>query len=397
MDAVTPPTTLTGALLGAAALAATAAAAVLASLAFAAAASGPSVQPRPSPRRRRLQWPPPPAVGSDRPEDVHHTRAVVLGSAAPAPPTSAARGPPGRSAPAPATRHGHPRRPPPSTKWEFKGLDEAGAHIYGDRCAVVMRAALLSRRHSVAGAAAGRVRELVLPRDNFGPRGVAALVEGLAGNTSVEAVRLGLGPQAELMVREIAGVLATRNRTVHRLYVVNVEVVGDGLFAMLANLVRTTMSLQVLAVGGRPSKVGVAAMARALALNRSLRELVLERSEIDDAGATLLADALRVNASLRSLNLSWNKIGSAGAAALASALLDSPASLRRLELWGNPVGADGLVAIGESLGGQCKLETVRLSGDPRDRDESIETRIGTAFGTALRLNRSLLNLTLYQC
>ena len=64
----------------------------------------------------------------------------------------------------------------------------------------------------------------------------------------------------------------------------------------------------------------VAALAEALTVNCTLKELDLRRNSIGAGGAAALAEALKVNRALTTLNLSENSIGVEGAAALAEAL-----------------------------------------------------------------------------
>ena len=67
-----------------------------------------------------------------------------------------------------------------------------------------------------------------------------------------------------------------------------------------------------------------AAIAEALKVNTSLKEVWLSLNNIGDEGAKAIAEALKVNTSLKVVSLPNNKIGDEGAKAIAEARKENP-------------------------------------------------------------------------
>eukprot|EP00978_Attheya_sp_CCMP212_P040233 scaffold217499_cov49-Attheya_sp.AAC.4 len=95
-------------------------------------------------------------------------------------------------------------------------------------------------------------------------------------------------------------------------------------------------------------RVGAVAIASALKVNVSLKQLFLDGNDISIEGAVEIASALKTNSTLRILSLNWSNIGRQGSKAIALALEEN-SSLEQLYLEGNWIGVDGAVAISSAL------------------------------------------------
>ena len=105
-------------------------------------------------------------------------------------------------------------------------------------------------------------------------------------------------------------------------------------------------------------------LAAALVENSGLMILNLGQNAVDDAGAQALVPALIAKNKLRTLELNLNDIGPIGCKAICRALrgTDSPSSLEYLGLWGNPILDVGAKRIAKMLRVNRSLTTLVLSG-----------------------------------
>jgi Ran GTPase-activating protein (RanGAP) involved in mRNA processing and transport len=122
----------------------------------------------------------------------------------------------------------------------------------------------------------------------------------------------------------------------------------DGAKALATALVQSgaTRCLQVFNIGfNNIEGAGAIALADAVRVCSTLKELYLDRNDIDDAGADALGQALgEKNTFLQHISLKYNNIGTDGIKALAPALGKLP-MLTSLSLSSNPVGDEGVAAL----------------------------------------------------
>ena len=107
---------------------------------------------------------------------------------------------------------------------------------------------------------------------------------------------------------------------------------------------------------------GAKALAEALKVNTTVKELFLQLCGIGDDGAAAFAEALRSNTSLTELHLGGCNIGDDGAAALAEALR-SNTSVTRLNLQRNGIGEKGKQALRDAVAGRyprCVFSSIHL-------------------------------------
>lgn len=103
-------------------------------------------------------------------------------------------------------------------------------------------------------------------------------------------------------------------------------------------------------------------LAGALAASRSLKFLLLEKNNIDDAGAIELANAIRKNASLFTLCLDYNRIETPGMRALCHAIVRNY-SLRDFYVGWNRIDEEGAQCARECLLNSA-IDKLQISGNP---------------------------------
>ena len=121
--------------------------------------------------------------------------------------------------------------------------------------------------------------------------------------------------------------------------------------AAVAEGLKVTGALKELHLGANElGDAGATAIVDALRLNSSLTGLLLGlwRNQIGDASASAIAEALRVSGSVVDLNVYHNNIGDEGAKVIGAALAVN-GSLTVLSLAGNMIGDEGAKAIGAAL------------------------------------------------
>ena len=167
---------------------------------------------------------------------------------------------------------------------------------------------------------------------------------------------------------------------------------GIGAIALAAAIRRPTSTVTTLTLEWNEAlgAEGAIAIGNALLHNRALRVLGLERTAIDDMGATAIGSALRdaIALPLEELRLEGNAIGHDGAASLAAAL-EGNTRLRTLNLALNPLGGSaGAAALARGLRRNAALTSLDLSGC------GIGDAGAVALATALRSNTALVTLNL---
>ena len=141
---------------------------------------------------------------------------------------------------------------------------------------------------------------------------------------------------------------------------------------------------------------GLAYLAAALPLHRSLSELLLTSCAIGDAGAIALAQALTPAADssgsagihqFPSLDLGGNRVGDEGAAALAALCRLNP-SITCLDLKANLLGDVGAAALAEALLALSGLSVVDVSGN------QLSSRGAVALSVAVKALPATRSLSL---
>ena len=106
----------------------------------------------------------------------------------------------------------------------------------------------------------------------------------------------------------------------------------------------------------------IKALAEALKINTTLRELNLSKNFISDEGGKALAEALKINTTLTKLNLSKNSIGNQGASAIAEALKTNT-TLTTLDFSWNYIDIKGAKKLVEAMKINTTLTTLYLKGN----------------------------------
>ena len=137
---------------------------------------------------------------------------------------------------------------------------------------------------------------------------------------------------------------------------------GKGLTAhdatVVAEILKSNTSVKSVDLHSNPKigDEGAKALAEALKVNATVKELYLTDCGIGDDGAAALAEALRSNTSLTTLSLAACRIGDAGAAALAAALR-SNTSLSVLNLERNKgISEQGKQLLRDAVAGRQGFE-----------------------------------------
>ena len=103
-------------------------------------------------------------------------------------------------------------------------------------------------------------------------------------------------------------------------------------------------------------------LATGIAVNLTLKKLVLSKNFIGNKGAVNFAKALRQNTALEVLEFDSCKIESSGAIQLATALIANK-TLKVLVLSNNKIGNSGIAMFAQALKQNSSLETLWLQGD----------------------------------
>jgi hypothetical protein len=230
------------------------------------------------------------------------------------------------------------------------------------------------------------VRTLVLANCRAGQRGLRAIGEALATNSTLEHLAIGangIGPDDGDDVDDdgngggggggcgaaeaLSSVLRVKNMRLQTLLIEDnplggasclaiARLAGDYFVARYSAL--TTLSLSRCRAGDAAG----AAFAVALRTNKTIATLRLAGNGLRDGAARELAGALAENATLRELDLSDNCIGTPGAAAFAEALFVNRA-LAALRLANNFVDERAWPRLRDALGRNGTLQRLTLSGN----------------------------------
>jgi hypothetical protein len=182
--------------------------------------------------------------------------------------------------------------------------------------------------------------------------GLAAIIEALQHNSSINALRLA-GFEDVSRTSELICNLFTHNTSI------------------------TDFSLHSCWLQGR----GVAQVAPLLIDNSRLTSLSLRHCQIDSAGAVALGDIIANNSILTKVDISDNFLGS-GSSAIGNALKQN-SSLTQLNLDGCTIDDLGATALAEALIVNTSLTTLGLLGS------SVSPSGCSALGAALPLNYAL--------
>ncbi|XP_063748453.1 leucine-rich repeat-containing protein 45 isoform X2 [Eleginops maclovinus] len=164
--------------------------------------------------------------------------------------------------------------------------------------------------------------EVLLSDCMLSEEGAKVLLSGLSGNTSVKVLDL-KGNNLRSTGAEVLGKLLALNKTLRRLVLEwNALGVWDEAFSLLCD---------------------------GLASNSVLTQLDLRNNQINHHGASELALALKRNTTLQVLDLRWNNIGLLGGRTLLEALQQNK-SITQLEMAGNNIPSDTLKALEQTTG-----------------------------------------------
>ncbi|KJE97233.1 hypothetical protein CAOG_007674 [Capsaspora owczarzaki ATCC 30864] len=132
--------------------------------------------------------------------------------------------------------------------------------------------------------------------------------------------------------------------------------IGDAEAQAIAEALKVNTTLKDLCLWeNQIGDTGAQAIAEALKVNKTLIALYLWMNQIGDGGAQAIAEALKANKSMTSLSLAQNQISDAGAQAIADTLKVNK-TLCSLDLQQNQIGDAGGLAIAEALKVNTRLE-----------------------------------------
>jgi len=164
------------------------------------------------------------------------------------------------------------------------------------------------------------VTSLDLRYNNLGPKGGAAIAEGLKGNLTLQVLNLScneLGPEGGAALAEgLKG-----NTTLQSLDLEDNYIKVEGAFA-LASVLKETMITNLNLGGNMLGPKGAAALLEGLKGNLMLQVLNLRGNNIEAEGASALAAILK-ETKITDFNLGYNDIGVEGASALAAVLKET--------------------------------------------------------------------------
>ena len=120
-----------------------------------------------------------------------------------------------------------------------------------------------------------------------------------------------------------------------------------------------TAKLEILDLrtGMKPSEIRE--LCEGIALNLSLKDLILPGNSLGDVGIEALANAVTKHPHIQAMHLFSNKVSCRGAISLAT-LLKTNKSIQEVFLWDNLIGDKGVSALGDSLIGNHTLKVLFL-------------------------------------
>ncbi|KAG7370861.1 leucine rich repeat LRR-containing protein [Nitzschia inconspicua] len=110
----------------------------------------------------------------------------------------------------------------------------------------------------------------------------------------------------------------------------------------------------------RQQKLNVDVLAKSLAHNTTLKNLILAFNKLNDTDAICLAEGLHGHPDLAEIDLRANNIRDAGAVALAEKVLSCSPKLRKFCLYGNPLGEIGGHSVLAAIQANTEVETINM-------------------------------------
>lgn len=217
------------------------------------------------------------------------------------------------------------------------------------------------------------VTTLNLSNNWIDAEGAIALADALWHNTTLTSLNLMNNPIRAAGANSLSFALK-ENSTLTSLNLYNTQIGSEGAKA-LADALNENNTLTSLNLGSNNIHIGwvnnnsglaninyqcANALGEALAVNKSLKTLVLSNNNISDVGAEALATALKVNSTLTCLSLHECEISGIGANKLAVALMHNT-SLTSLNLGRNPITSTGVTALAEALKVNTTLTSLSIS------------------------------------
>ncbi|KAK3241980.1 hypothetical protein CYMTET_48298 [Cymbomonas tetramitiformis] len=234
---------------------------------------------------------------------------------------------------------------------------------------------------------------LDVQRNYIGDAGAVELAKGLAQNTVLRQLNLTLNSFSQEGVRAIAAAVPTS--ACQQLSMGHVGMANAGAEALApamgpAGAPITQLELHFCGI----EDDGIAALARSLKDNTTLRELNLTGNRIGDAGAAELAALMSTNSCITCLLLDSNCVQAKGSVQLAKALVKHRA-LRTFSLGGNPIGEapNAAKAISKLLAGSASLTHLSLSACKFDDDGICEIAWGLAENESVVYLNLSMNMT----
>ena len=180
---------------------------------------------------------------------------------------------------------------------------------------------------------------------NATPEQVEAVFQGLRNNTSLHELTVPhTQPPVDMCILSAS---LTVNNTLR--YLILEDDLDDHATELLSTGLLVNRSVTRLKLHCRVTDTGVQHLGRMLVVNATLRKLDLSHASITDNGVSHLSRALQHNSSVTHLDLSYNKsITNTGAVALGE-MLRVNKSLRELNLCGTSVEEVGATALMEGL------------------------------------------------
>lgn len=239
------------------------------------------------------------------------------------------------------------------------------------------------------------------PRELCDPAEVVPLAEFLRANTPVQEniafpcgtvttdgrldlCKQNLGPAGCRIVTEALAL----NTTVRSL-LLGTDAIGDEGAADVARLVERHGRLEIVYLGcNRIGPEGAGLLADALTPNTTVTGLWLKRNPLGPEGYRAIATMLRTNRTLRVLDLVNTAPDDASLSALLDVLIQENRTVERLYLGGNGLGAKTAVRLSELLRANPVIKSLMLSVGQLGDEGAL------ALTGALRANQTLAELSL---
>lgn len=200
------------------------------------------------------------------------------------------------------------------------------------------------------------VKSLILCANGFDSFGAAQLGVFLAANATVTKLEVRLNHIGDWGVAAIARGLYS-NKSLRRLCLWHVGLAKPGVLEVI-NLVQVTKALRVLHVGNNALGNELALMLLdAVVTSKTVTSLNLKITGITDSGIRGLVSTLRKNTTLRVLNVGYNKFGEA--ALMFGELLRTDRILHELKFSGCEMAQGAIVEMAKGLQQNTSLRRMR--------------------------------------